>query len=57
MFPKKGALVPEIRFIGFTELGGERDEGSYQTYHGNWIESNHIFEKIEYRQFKIEAEI
>jgi type I restriction enzyme S subunit len=51
MFPKKGALVPEIRFIGFTEDWEEKEmkEVTSNISDGNWIESNHIFEKGEYR--------
>jgi type I restriction enzyme S subunit len=51
MFPKDGAVVPEIRFKGFSEDWEEKELKviAPNISDGNWIESNHIFENGEYR--------
>jgi type I restriction enzyme S subunit len=51
MLPQNGASVPEIRFKGFD---GEWVEKALKNVannisDGNWIESNHVFDKGEYR--------
>jgi type I restriction enzyme S subunit len=51
MFPQQGQTVPEIRFKGFVGDWEEKTlmEIAVDISDGNWIESNHIFEKGEYR--------
>jgi type I restriction enzyme S subunit len=51
MFPKNRTKVPEIRFKEFTKDWKEQKlkEIASDISDGNWIESNHVFEKGEYR--------
>jgi type I restriction enzyme S subunit len=51
MFPENGAVVPEIRFKGFTEDWEEKELKiiASDISDGNWIESNHVFDEGEYR--------
>jgi type I restriction enzyme S subunit len=51
MFPENGAVMPELRFKGFTEDWKEKELSKIASNisDGNWIESNHVFEEGEYR--------